>query len=153
MQPANPGMSGGAAVAAALETEHTVIHEMWRDLRNAANPADWPAFIAPLDAFMAICGTHFQHEEESLLRHREMAFRKHMAGHQELLGRLRALRSEITEATNPNVARALADWWIAFSNHIDDCDRPALERLVSGDPEAPPSDRIWRSPERRDLRS
>lgn len=140
-------MPGGAAVAAALEAEHEVLHKMWRDLRDVANANDSAALLSRLDQFTTFCGEHFEHEEESLMKYRELARKKHIAGHQELMNRLIALRTGVREK-NPNIANWLADWWVAFGNHIHDCDRPALERLVSASQDEPPDSRIWPHPPR-----
>ncbi|HTA43659.1 MAG TPA: hemerythrin family protein [Bryobacteraceae bacterium] len=141
-------MPGGAAVAAALEAEHDVLHEMWRDLRDSAGSGDSVVVLTGIDKFTTFCGEHFEHEEENLIKYRELARKKHIAGHQGLMDKLIALRTDIRENSNPNIAALLADWWVAFSNHILDCDRPALERLVSAVPDEPPDKRIWQPPAR-----
>ena len=141
-------MSGGLPIAEALEAEHNVLHKMWRELRGAASADDSTALLASLEKFTIFCGEHFEHEEQSLIKYRELGRKKHIASHQHLIDRLISLRIEIRENNSSSIVGLLADWWVAFRNHVYDCDRPALERLLSGSHEDPPDVRLWQPPAR-----
>lgn len=140
-------VSGGAVIAAALEAEHEVLRGMWHELRAAVASDDSAALIARLEEFITFCGEHFEHEEESLIRYKEMGRKRHVAGHQLLMDQLSSVRREMGEDSRGETANALADWWVAFRNHMHDCDRPALERLVAGTSGEEASERVWQFPE------
>lgn len=142
-------MPGGAVIAAALEAEHEVLHEMWRELRAAVASADSAMLLRRLEKFITFCGEHFEHEEESLIKYRETGRKRHLAAHQALLEQLNAVRREMGESSGSKIANGLADWWVAFKNHLHDCDRPALERLMAGLTEEETSERVWQLPEPR----
>ena len=59
-----------------------------------------------------------------------MALERHVAAHGLLLDGVLGLRTRV-ESRDGGVRSALGAWYTAVTNHIEQYDRPALERIAS----------------------
>lgn len=144
----NNGMTSeetGRAIKESLQAEHDELHRMVREFRTLAATGTPEVLIGSLDGIVAFCRSHFSHEETALRKHREMGLEKHVASHVRLLEGLFGLRAG-AERRDGAFRSALGSWYANMTNHIEQHDRPALERLLVGQTREQAAERRWQNP-------